>query len=81
MSAWRTVYATLNYRLVEPPGMEFDRTRTAAVFVAIIALGTAALLAMPGMGPGTVLTMVLPSMVVFGLVCLWLGVRYGEYRA
>jgi hypothetical protein len=29
----------------------------------------------------TVLMMVLPSMVVFGLVCLGLGMKYGEHRA
>jgi ABC-type proline/glycine betaine transport system permease subunit len=61
--------------------MEFDQTTTAGVFVGIIALGTAALLGAPMMTASTVLTMVTPSMAVFGLVCLALGVRHGEYRA
>jgi hypothetical protein len=61
--------------------MEFDVTRTAAVFVAIIAVGIAALLAAPMMGDRTVLMMVAPSMAAFGLVCLGLGVKHGEYRA
>jgi hypothetical protein len=62
--------------------MEFDPTTTAAAFVVLIAVGTGVLLAMPiGMATSTVLMMVLPSMVVFGLICLLLGVRYGEYRA
>lgn len=61
--------------------MEFDLVRTATVFVAVIALGTVALLGAPMMGTRTVLTMVLPSMVVFGVVCLALGVKHGEHRA
>ena len=61
--------------------MEFDLTRTAVAFVAVIALGTVALLVAPMMAPGTVLTMVTPSMAVFGLICLALGVKYGEHRA
>ena len=66
---------------LELPGMEFDLTRTAVVFVAIVALGTAALLGAPMMTARTVLTMVTPSMAVFGIVCLALGVKHGEYRA
>jgi len=61
--------------------MEFDLAKTAGVFVAIIALGTAALVAAPMMTTGTVLMMVTPSMAIFGLVCLALGVKHGEYRA
>lgn len=61
--------------------MEFDLPTTAAAFVAIVAAGTGGLLVAPTMATGTVLTMVLPSMVVFGLLCLWLGVQYGEHRA
>ncbi len=61
--------------------MEFDTTTTAAAFVVIVALSTAALVAAPMMQTGTVLTMVLPSIVVGGLVFTALGVKYGEYRA
>lgn len=61
--------------------MDFDRTTTVGVFAAIIVLATAALVAAPMMRTQTVLTMVLPSMVVFGAICLWLGVKHGEHRA
>jgi len=61
--------------------MEFDLTTTAAVFVAIIAVGVGGLTAAPVMATRTVLMMVAPSMVVFGLVCLGLGVKYGQHRA
>jgi len=33
------------------------------------------------MKPPTILMMVLPSMVVFGLLTLALGAKHGEYRA
>jgi len=62
--------------------MEFDRTKTAVAFVALVAVGTGVLLGMPiGMATSTVLMMVLPSMVAFGLICLAIGVQYGEFRA
>jgi len=61
--------------------MEFDTTTTAVAFVVLIALATGALIAAPMMQTGTILTMVLPSMVVGGLVFLALGVKFGEYRA
>jgi hypothetical protein len=61
--------------------MEFDLTKTVALFAVVIAVGVGALLAAPMMGPSTVLMMVLPSMAVFGAICLALGVKHGEYRA
>ncbi|MFB6299853.1 MAG: hypothetical protein ABEH65_06280 [Halobacteriales archaeon] len=61
--------------------MEFDITRTAIAFVAIIAIGTLGLLGMGVMTTRTVLMMVLPAMVVFGFITLWIGIQYGEYRA
>jgi hypothetical protein len=61
--------------------MEFDTTKTVLVFAVIIALGTAALVGAPMMTTGTVLMMVTPSMIVFGAICLFLGVKHGEYRA
>ena len=61
--------------------MEFDLTKTVLVFAVIIALGTAALVGAPMMGTSTVLMMVTPSMIVFGAICLFIGVKHGEYRA
>jgi hypothetical protein len=58
--------------------MEFDLPKTAAVFVFLIVLGVVG--TMPMMGTGTVLMMVLPSMVIFGLLMLATGVKHGEYR-
>ena len=59
--------------------MEFDRKTTIGLFVAIIAVGTHAV--MPMMTTSTVLMMVLPSMAVFGLITLLLGVKHGQYQA
>ncbi|WP_440990909.1 DUF7333 family protein [Haloarchaeobius baliensis] len=61
--------------------MELDQTKTAAAFIALIVLGTGALLAMQVMPTDTTLMMVTPSMLVFGLICLGIGVAHGEYRA
>ncbi len=61
--------------------MEFDTTVTAAVFAAIIVVGVGGLAASGVMATSTVLMMVAPSMIVFGLVCLGLGMKYGEHRA
>lgn len=61
--------------------MEFDTARTAVLFVALIVVGVGGLAASGVMATSTVLMMVLPSTVVFGLICLGLGVKYGEYRA
>jgi len=60
--------------------MEFDGTTTLGIFVALIVVGAGGLLASGVMAVGTVLMMVLPAMIVFGLVCLAIGVQYGEYR-
>lgn len=58
--------------------MEFDLPKTAAAFVVLIAIGVIGTI--PMMGTTTVLMMVLPSMVVFGLIMLALGVKHGQYR-
>ena len=60
--------------------MEFDSTTTAIVFVALIAIGVGGLLVADVMATGTVLMMVLPAMVVFGALCLAIGVQYGQHR-
>lgn len=61
--------------------MEFDLTVTAAIFATIIAVGTGGLLASGVMPTRVVMMMVLPSMVAFGLLCLGIGVKHGEYRS
>jgi hypothetical protein len=62
--------------------MEFDRVTTAVVFVALIALGVGGLIGSPvPMETSTILMMVLPSMAIFGLIALAIGVKHGEYRA
>jgi hypothetical protein len=61
--------------------MELDIAKTAVAFVALILAGVGALVAAPMMTTETVLMMVLPSMVVFGLICLAIGVAHGQYRA
>ncbi|XVH30789.1 DUF7333 family protein [Haloferacaceae archaeon DSL9] len=61
--------------------MDFDIAKTALAFAAVIAVGLGVLFVMPGMTTQTILMMVLPSMVVFGLLMVGLGVKHGEYRA
>ena len=60
--------------------MEFDSTTTAIVFVVLTAIGVGGLLVADVMATGTVLIMVLPAMVVFGVLCLAIGVQYGQHR-
>lgn len=60
--------------------MEFDTATTAIGFVLLVLIGVGVTWATP-MGPRTVLMMVLPSLVIFGLLALALGVKHGEYRA
>jgi len=61
--------------------VELDLQKTALAFVLFVAIGTGALVIAPMMTTETVLMMVLPSMVVFGLLMVALGVAHGEYRA
>lgn len=62
--------------------VEFSLPVTVAAFLAVVAVGTGALIAAPvPMATGTILMMVLPSTLVFGAVCLALGVAHGQYRA
>jgi hypothetical protein len=60
--------------------MEFDLTKTVLVFAVIVAVGTAALIGMNVMPQSIVLMMVTPAMVVFGAICLGIGIKHGEYR-
>jgi hypothetical protein len=61
--------------------MEFDLTKTAVIFLALVGVGIGGLAGSGVMTTGTVLMMVLPSVLVFGGICLFLGVKHGEYRA
>jgi hypothetical protein len=62
--------------------MEFDLAKTVALFAVLIAVGVGALIGAPiPMATSTILMMVLPSTVVFGGICLLIGVKHGEYRA
>jgi hypothetical protein len=61
--------------------MELDLTKTAAVFVALIAVGVGGLAASGVMQTSTVLMMVAPSMVAFRPLCLFTAVNHAEYRA
>jgi uncharacterized membrane protein YecN with MAPEG domain len=61
--------------------MDFDLTKTVGALVALVVVGTAALAGMNVMTTSTVLMMVTPAMLVFGAVCLAIGVKHGEYRA
>jgi hypothetical protein len=61
--------------------MEFDLTVTVGALVGLVVLGTVALVGMGFMATSTVLMMVTPAMLVFGAICLALGIKHGEYRA
>ena len=62
--------------------MEFDLATTAGIFLAIVVVAVGGLIVAPiPMAQSTILMMVLPSVLVFGAVCLFLGTKYGEYRA
>jgi hypothetical protein len=62
--------------------MELDLPKTVAAFVVLIAVGVGGLVGAPiPMGTDTILMMVAPSMIVFGLICLAIGVAHGQYRA
>lgn len=61
--------------------MEFDLLKTAAIAVTVIVIGVGGMLFSGVMATQTVLMMVLPSVVLFGLLMIGLGVKHGEYRA
>lgn len=60
--------------------MEFDAKTTGLLFVAVVVLATVAMTVTP-MSSRTIYMMVVPSMVVYGLLMLWLGMRFGQHRA
>ncbi|MFA1611301.1 DUF7333 family protein [Halobellus rubicundus] len=61
--------------------MDFTLGTTVGALVALVAVGTAVLVASGVMATSTVLMMVTPSMLVFGVICVAIGVKHGEYRA
>lgn len=61
---------------------DLDGVSTVVTFVAIIAVGIGGLYVMPvGMGTRTILTMVLPSMIIYGALMLLIGIAHGAYRS
>jgi len=61
--------------------MEFDQTTTYGIFGAVVVAAVAALLVTDMMPQRVVLMMVTPTILAFGALCLFLGVKHGEYRA
>ena len=62
--------------------MEFNETTTGGLFIGLVVVALLALILAPiPMGTSTILMMVGPSMLVFGAICLALGVKLGENRA
>lgn len=62
-------------------GMDFDTTVTGGIFALVIAVAVGGLIGSNVMPTNTILMMVLPSMLAFGLICLGIGVKHGEYRS
>lgn len=61
---------------------KLDRVSATIAFIAVIAVGVGGLFLLPvGMATETILTMVFPSMVVFGAIMFLLGASYGSHRA
>ena len=61
--------------------MEFTLPIALGALLAVVAVGVAGLIFSGMMTAGTVLMMVAPSMLVFGLIAFGLGAKYGESRA
>ena len=61
--------------------VEFNAVTTAVAFLAVIVVGIGGLLGMGFMTFRTTMMMVAPSMAIFGVICLAIGVQFGEYRA
>jgi hypothetical protein len=61
--------------------MQFDLPRALGLLIAVVAVGVGGLVASGMMQTGTVLMMVLPSMLVFAAIAFGIGMKHGEYRA
>jgi hypothetical protein len=61
-------------------GMRFSLPVALGVLLVIVAVGVGGLAASDVMAVGTIMMMVAPSMLVFGLVAFGIGVKHGEFR-
>ncbi|MGQ4557003.1 DUF7333 family protein [Halobellus sp. GM3] len=61
--------------------MDYTLAVTVGALLSLVIVGTAVLIAAGVMATSTVLMMVTPAMLVFGAVCVALGVKHGEHRA
>ncbi|WP_181691310.1 hypothetical protein [Natronomonas sp. LN261] len=61
--------------------MQFSLPVSLGGLLAIVAVGTAALVGSGMMALETTLMMVTPSMLAFGLIAFALGMKYGEFRS
>ena len=61
--------------------MEFNFPVAAASLVLLVGVGAAGLAGSGMMALSTVLMMVVPSMLVFGLIAFAIGMKHGEFRA
>ena len=65
----------------QAPDVKFSLPVALGALVVVVAAGVGGLMAAPiPMGTDTILMMVAPSMLVFGLVAFGLGVKHGEFR-
>ena len=65
----------------QAPDVKFSLPVALGALVVVVAVGLGGLVAAPiPMGTDTILMMVAPSMLVFGLVAFGLGVKHGESR-
>lgn len=60
--------------------MEFNLPVALGALLVVVFVGVGGLAASGMMATGTVLMMVAPSMVIFGLIAFGIGVKHGEYR-
>jgi len=61
--------------------MQFSLPVSLGGLLAIVAVGTAALVGSGMMDLETTLMMVTPSMLAFGLIAFALGMKHGEFRS
>ena len=61
--------------------MDFSLPTSLGVLLLIIVIGVAGLVGGGMMPLETILMMVAPSMLVFGLIAFALGMKHGEYRS
>jgi len=61
--------------------MEFDTTKTAIAFLLLNVVGAGALIGMDVMPLRIIGMMVVPSMLLFSGIFLFIGMKFGEHRA